>query len=70
MHPTEKVVRQFHESWDIRDYDLSFPLKLDHYFDREREAGDGSKTNRRLRVNCIDHLSPLTCLHKGNIRSI
>ena len=19
MHPTEKVVRQFHESWDLRD---------------------------------------------------
>ena len=21
MHPTEKVVRQFHESWDMRDPD-------------------------------------------------
>ena len=21
MHPTEKVVRQFHESWDTRDSD-------------------------------------------------
>ena len=29
MHPTEKIVRQFHESWDMRDPDRGAEIIAD-----------------------------------------